>query len=204
MVPAQGSGNLEIGPVSAESPARIFCNAAGIVAQYCARFAGSRPARPGSWNCSQPLRQSRSRAWVLMFARRSIVDQHPPITAEEFNATLAWCQFLPVPNFVNLSVVAVTEPGRQFDQDPGRDVAVRCGRAMPPSRRCTASPWKFGTDDGRSGLPTRSRCPSCRQGVTCCRRARCNFCVVYSDRRAGLSCSRAHWCRCRSAWPRAA
>jgi chromate transporter len=42
---------------------------------------------------------------VLVWARRSIVDQHRWMTAEEFNETFALCHFLPGPNIVNLSVV---------------------------------------------------------------------------------------------------
>src|SRR5215213_5989958 len=42
---------------------------------------------------------------VLVWARRSIVDQHRWMTADEFNETFALCHFLPGPNIVNLSVV---------------------------------------------------------------------------------------------------
>ena len=42
---------------------------------------------------------------VLVWARRSIVDQHRWMTADEFNETYALCHFLPGPNVVNLSVV---------------------------------------------------------------------------------------------------
>src|SRR5215213_5388398 len=42
---------------------------------------------------------------VLVWARRSIVEQHRWMTAEEFNETFALCHFLPGPNIVNLSVV---------------------------------------------------------------------------------------------------
>jgi chromate transporter len=42
---------------------------------------------------------------VLVWARRSIVDQHRWMTADEFNETFALCHFLPGPNVVNLSVV---------------------------------------------------------------------------------------------------
>jgi chromate transporter len=42
---------------------------------------------------------------VLVWARRSIVDQHRWMTAGEFNETFALCHFLPGPNIVNLSVV---------------------------------------------------------------------------------------------------
>ncbi|HEY1413757.1 MAG TPA: chromate transporter [Rhodopila sp.] len=42
---------------------------------------------------------------VLVFARRSIVEQHRWMTADEFNETFALCHFLPGPNIVNLSVV---------------------------------------------------------------------------------------------------
>lgn len=42
---------------------------------------------------------------VLPFARRMLVDQRQWMTAEEFNALLGLCQFLPGPNVVNLAVV---------------------------------------------------------------------------------------------------
>src|SRR2546421_5168145 len=42
---------------------------------------------------------------VLGWARRSIVDQHRWMTAEEFNETFALCHILPGPNIVNLSFV---------------------------------------------------------------------------------------------------
>ncbi|UGY16448.1 chromate transporter [Bradyrhizobium septentrionale] len=42
---------------------------------------------------------------VLVWARRSIVEHHRWMTAEEFNETFALCHFLPGPNIVNLSVV---------------------------------------------------------------------------------------------------
>lgn len=42
---------------------------------------------------------------VLPFARRMLVEQRQWLTAEEFNAQLGLCQFLPGPNVVNLAVV---------------------------------------------------------------------------------------------------
>lgn len=42
---------------------------------------------------------------VLPFARRMLVEQKGWMTAEEFNAQLGLCQFLPGPNVVNLAVV---------------------------------------------------------------------------------------------------
>lgn len=42
---------------------------------------------------------------VLPFARRMLVEQQRWMTAEEFNAQLGLCQFLPGPNVVNLAVV---------------------------------------------------------------------------------------------------
>ena len=42
---------------------------------------------------------------VLPFARRMLVDEQRWMTAEEFNAQLGLCQFLPGPNVVNLAVV---------------------------------------------------------------------------------------------------
>jgi len=42
---------------------------------------------------------------VLPFARHYLVDTSRWLSAEEFNALLGFCQFLPGPNVVNLSVV---------------------------------------------------------------------------------------------------
>lgn len=42
---------------------------------------------------------------VLPFARRMLVEQRRWMTADEFNAQLGLCQFLPGPNVVNLAVV---------------------------------------------------------------------------------------------------
>ena len=42
---------------------------------------------------------------VLPFARRMLVDVQQWMTAEEFNAQLGLCQFLPGPNVVNLAVL---------------------------------------------------------------------------------------------------
>jgi chromate transporter len=42
---------------------------------------------------------------VLPFARRMLVEQRQWLTAEEFNAQLGLCQFLPGPNVVNLAVL---------------------------------------------------------------------------------------------------
>jgi chromate transporter len=42
---------------------------------------------------------------VLPFARRMLVDERKWMSAEEFNAQLGLCQFLPGPNVVNLAVV---------------------------------------------------------------------------------------------------
>lgn len=42
---------------------------------------------------------------VLPFARRMLVEQRRWMTAEEFNAQLGLCQFLPGPNVVNLAVL---------------------------------------------------------------------------------------------------
>ena len=52
---------------------------------------------------------------VLVWARRSIVEQHRWMTADEFNETFALCHFLPGPNVVNLSVVF----GSRFRGIPG-------------------------------------------------------------------------------------
>lgn len=42
---------------------------------------------------------------VLPFARRLLVEERQWMTAEQFNAQLGLCQFLPGPNVVNLAVV---------------------------------------------------------------------------------------------------
>ena len=42
---------------------------------------------------------------VLPFARRSLVDKHGWLTAQDFTETLSLCQTLPGPNVVNLSIV---------------------------------------------------------------------------------------------------
>jgi chromate transporter len=42
---------------------------------------------------------------VLPFARRMLVDERKWMSAEEFNAQLGLCQFLPGPNVINLAVV---------------------------------------------------------------------------------------------------
>jgi chromate transporter len=42
---------------------------------------------------------------VLPFARRMLVERRGWMTAEEFNAQLGLCQFLPGPNVVNLAVL---------------------------------------------------------------------------------------------------
>jgi chromate transporter len=42
---------------------------------------------------------------VLPFARRMLVEERQWMTAEQFNAQLGLCQFLPGPNVINLAVV---------------------------------------------------------------------------------------------------
>ena len=42
---------------------------------------------------------------VLPFARRMLVEERRWMSAEEFNAQLGLCQFLPGPNVINLAVV---------------------------------------------------------------------------------------------------
>jgi chromate transporter len=64
---------------------------------------------------------------VLVWARRSIVDQHRWMTAEEFNETFALCHFLPGPNIVNLSVVF----GSRFRGVAG-GIAAFAGLLGPP------------------------------------------------------------------------
>lgn len=56
---------------------------------------------------------------VLPFARRMLVDQRRWMTAEEFNAQLGLCQFLPGPNVVNLAVVV----GKRYQGLAGAIVA---------------------------------------------------------------------------------
>jgi chromate transporter len=64
---------------------------------------------------------------VLVFARRTIVEQHRWMTADEFNETFALCHFLPGPNIVNLSVVF----GSRFHGIAG-GVAAFAGLVGPP------------------------------------------------------------------------
>jgi chromate transporter len=64
---------------------------------------------------------------VLVWARRSLVDQHRWMTADEFNETFALCHFLPGPNIVNLSVVF----GSRFRGIPG-GIAAFAGLVGPP------------------------------------------------------------------------
>lgn len=64
---------------------------------------------------------------VLVWARRSIVEQHRWMTAEQFNETFALCHFLPGPNIVNLSVVF----GSRFRGVPGA-LAAFLGLLGPP------------------------------------------------------------------------
>jgi len=64
---------------------------------------------------------------VLVWARRSIVDQRRWMTADEFNETYALCHFLPGPNVVNLSVVF----GSRFRGIPG-GIAAFAGLLGPP------------------------------------------------------------------------
>ena len=64
---------------------------------------------------------------VLAFARRSIVEQHRWMTADEFNETYALCHFLPGPNIVNLSVVF----GSRIRGVPG-SLAALTGLLGPP------------------------------------------------------------------------
>jgi chromate transporter len=64
---------------------------------------------------------------VLVFARRSIVEEHRWMTAEEFNENYALCHFLPGPNVVNLSVVF----GSRFRGVAG-GVAAFTGLVGPP------------------------------------------------------------------------
>jgi len=56
---------------------------------------------------------------VLPFARRMLVDEKRWMTAEEFNAQLGLCQFLPGPNVVNLAVVV----GKRYQGVVGAIVA---------------------------------------------------------------------------------
>lgn len=56
---------------------------------------------------------------VLPFARRMLVEERRWMTAEEFNAQLGLCQFLPGPNVVNLAVVV----GKRYQGLAGAIVA---------------------------------------------------------------------------------
>ena len=57
---------------------------------------------------------------VLPFARRMLVEERRWMSAEEFNAQLGLCQFLPGPNVVNLAVVV----GKRYGGLPGAVVAA--------------------------------------------------------------------------------
>jgi chromate transporter len=65
---------------------------------------------------------------VLVWARRSIVDQHKWMTADEFNETFALCHFLPGPNIVNLTFVF----GSRFRGLAGA-IAAFSGLVGPPA-----------------------------------------------------------------------
>ena len=65
---------------------------------------------------------------VLVWARRSIVDQHKWMTADEFNETFALCHFLPGPNIVNLTFVF----GSRLRGIPGA-IAAFTGLVGPPA-----------------------------------------------------------------------
>ena len=56
---------------------------------------------------------------VLPFARRMLVEERQWMTAEEFNAQLGLCQFLPGPNVINLAVVV----GKRYQGALGAIVA---------------------------------------------------------------------------------
>jgi chromate transporter len=56
---------------------------------------------------------------VLPFARRMLVEEKRWMTAEEFNAQLGLCQFLPGPNVINLAVVV----GKRYQGVAGAIVA---------------------------------------------------------------------------------
>lgn len=64
---------------------------------------------------------------VLPFARRMLVDERRWMTAEEFNAQLGLCQFLPGPNVVNLAVVV----GKRYQGVTG-SVAAALGLLAGP------------------------------------------------------------------------
>ncbi|QRM20591.1 chromate transporter [Dechloromonas sp. TW-R-39-2] len=56
---------------------------------------------------------------VLPFARRMLVEERRWMSAEEFNAQLGLCQFLPGPNVINLAVVV----GKRYQGLAGAVVA---------------------------------------------------------------------------------
>jgi len=56
---------------------------------------------------------------VLPFARHYLVEESRWLSAEEFNALLGFCQFLPGPNVVNLAVVV----GKRYGGLPGAVIA---------------------------------------------------------------------------------
>src|SRR4051794_40534331 len=64
---------------------------------------------------------------VLYWSRRMMVDERRWVTAEEFNAAYALCNFLPGPNIVNFAVVF----GRQIGGTVGAFLAL-LGLLGPP------------------------------------------------------------------------
>jgi len=65
---------------------------------------------------------------VLVWARRSIVEQHRWMTADQFNEAFAICHLLPGANIVNLSIVF----GGRFRGIPG-SIAAFLGLVLPPA-----------------------------------------------------------------------
>lgn len=76
---------------------------------------------------------------VLPFARRMLVEERRWLSAEEFNAMLGICQFLPGPNVVNLSVVV----GARYRGVLGALAAV-CGLLLGPMLIVLALGWLYG------------------------------------------------------------
>lgn len=82
---------------------------------------------------------------VLPFARRMLVEDRRWMSAEEFNAQLGLCQFLPGPNVVNLAVVV----GKRYGGLAGA-IAAPCGLLAGPFLIVLLLAWLY---DSYGNLP---------------------------------------------------
>lgn len=82
---------------------------------------------------------------VLPFARRMLVEEKRWMSAEEFNAQLGLCQFLPGPNVVNLAVVV----GKRYGGLAGA-IAAPCGLLAGPFLIVLLLAWLY---DSYGSLP---------------------------------------------------